>query len=401
MRDNSCVLETHPYFEPWVDPVSGVLSFVLSKRIAPMQKALYYVTPSISADNRWLWFFVAFPPSFTWHLAVLALDTTDPIIRWFPQTLSGSPLVAPEGDHVWVPIEDGIYRLDTNGNVTEILRLPPDMVGHRSLSHLVVELTRSADGRHFLLDSRIGEEWLVSLAEIATGELRVLHRFDRAYFHAAFSPVDPDLFMIGQGPAYDAHTGEKTSVIDQRIWLMDRSGHMGEPLFDDLHFGRNCMWCHEWWTSQGHIQWCDYWTGIWESPATPGRQRALVWSHPGLIHGQCHPGLRYISADENCYRYNGTYPCRLWYYDRETGTEIPIVSGVAECPLPQRDHRAYHIDPHAHFSPDGSMLVHTAGMRGRVDVAITPTEGIVARLRTHGRPPGAWRVPGQTWTGRD
>jgi hypothetical protein len=393
-------LDRHPYFKAWTDPLSAVRSYVLTERVAPIQKGLYFATPSVSQDGRWLWFNATYPPSRQKHLAVVSLDPLDPLIKVFPQELSGGPLITPEGDSAWVPIHDGIYHLDLNGALTEVTRIPESLIKKRALRGHSTELTISADNRHFLIDCKIGNEWIVLLADITTGRIAHVRTFHRAYQHAAFSPVDPDLFILGQGPGYDDYSGEKTSVIDQRIWLLNRSGSMCEPLFPDLHFGQNSMCCHEWWTTSGSVQWCDYWTGIWEATIAP-RERRIVWPHPGLIHGQCHPGLRYLCGDENSYRYNETYPCRLWYYDRQEDREIPVVSGLPHCPIPESDHRSYHIDPHPHFSPDGSLLVHTTGMLDGVDVALTPTAALHEQLASNGHAPGEWDVPGATWSGRD
>ena len=38
-----------PLFTPWRDPVSGVESFILTTRVAPVQQSFYYVTPSLTA----------------------------------------------------------------------------------------------------------------------------------------------------------------------------------------------------------------------------------------------------------------------------------------------------------------------------------------------------------------
>ena len=50
-------------FRPYADPHSGVTSYVLSKRVAPVQKGNYFVNRSISHDGRYLWFQCASPPS--------------------------------------------------------------------------------------------------------------------------------------------------------------------------------------------------------------------------------------------------------------------------------------------------------------------------------------------------
>ena len=53
----------HPYFTEWIDPESGVRSYVLTKKLAPLQQSFYFTNSSFSADEQYLWFYAAFPPS--------------------------------------------------------------------------------------------------------------------------------------------------------------------------------------------------------------------------------------------------------------------------------------------------------------------------------------------------
>jgi hypothetical protein len=91
-------LSTHPHFIPWTDPESGGVSFILNERVAPLQQSLYFTNPSVSDDECWLWFYVAFPPAQYKLLASASLDPAAPFIRYFPASAfsSASPMVAPE-----------------------------------------------------------------------------------------------------------------------------------------------------------------------------------------------------------------------------------------------------------------------------------------------------------------
>jgi hypothetical protein len=373
-------LAKHPYFEPWTDPASGVTSYLLKERVAPIQKGLYYVTPSVSADGRWLWFSAAFPPSHQAFLAAACLDPADPRIRSFPATArGGNPLVLPEGDAVHVPIEDGIWRLAFDGTIVPVLRMPAEIIAGRRLFSLVTDLTVSADGRYFALDSHIGNRWLVSLGEVATGRVTPLRWFAACHHHAAFSPVDPDLMLVNQGPWNDPITGDKFDM-NVRMWLMDTRLTRYEPLFGDLWFGRNCQSCHEWWTADGRICWCDYDRGVFEcDPNAVPRTRTLVWPRP-MWHGQCDPSGRYFCGDQYPYHRTGDKPCRVFFFDRRAGRDVAIVSAMRLPDLPHGEWRPFHLDPHPHFSPDGRFVVYTTTARGTVDVAIAPVEGVLARL---------------------
>jgi hypothetical protein len=49
-------------------------------------------------------------------------------------------------------------------------------------------------------------------------------------------------------------------------------------------------------------------------------------------------------------------------------------------PLPWRDFRAFHIDPHPHFSADGQWVIYTTTALGKVSVALTPVEPLRRQL---------------------
>jgi hypothetical protein len=376
------VLDRHPFFTRWTDPETGAASYLLNERVAPLQKGLYYVTPSISADNRWLWFNAVFPPSRAVFMAVVSLDPERPAIRWFPEThLNGNPLVLPEGNAAYVPIHDGIYRLTADGGLKEMVRLPADLIGYRRLGRVVTGLTVSADGRHLILDSDVGNRTELSLVETATWNLTRLCSLPGVHHHVYFSPTDPELFCIAQAPNYDPVSGDKNDMI-VRMWVMNTAQTRFEPVFGDLWFKHNCMSCHEWWAADGTFCWCDYNEGVYETDvARADRKKTLVWPRP-MCHAQCDRTKRYYVGDQNPYDRTDKSPCRVFFFDRATGRDIAVVSrmGQPDFGAARGDWRSYHLDPHAHFSPDGSAFVYTTTVRGTVDVAVTPVADMLQLL---------------------
>ena len=95
-------LGAHPHFERWVDPESGIESYILSERVAPLQQSFYFVNSSVSPDENWLWFYAAFPPNRQKVLGSVSLDPSNPEITLYPQAgFSGaSPMIAPTSDAV-------------------------------------------------------------------------------------------------------------------------------------------------------------------------------------------------------------------------------------------------------------------------------------------------------------
>jgi hypothetical protein len=377
------ILDGNPYFEPWVDPQSGIVSYILTARVAPVQQGFYFATPSVSRDEQWMWFYTGHPPAERHTLGVVSLDPAKPFIRHYPnaQFTSESPMVDDSGDAIFFCIRESVYRMTLDGEAKAVCTVNPDYIKGRLLKRLATHLTRSADGKYFLLDGALANFWFIALGDIATGEVKVLHEFGRHHNHAQFSPTNPKLFSLAQDWWIDAISGQRFPF-DQRIWLMDTAEQgsaqsMFEPLISNHWFRHGTQACHEWWSPDGWACWVDYEKGVYECDvAAPGpRQAVHVWQGP-LCHAHCDATRRYYCADESPYKWD-RQPCKILFYDRARGKEIAIVSGMPQPPYPRR---YYHIDPHPHFSPRGSYVIYTTTVRGQVDVALAPVAGILERM---------------------
>ncbi len=375
-------LSHHPHFTSWTDPESGVESFLLTERAAPVQQSFYFTSPSLSPDERWLWFYAAFPPAPYRVLGVVSMDPDDPEIHLFPETAfsSNSPLVAAEGDAAYFCSGTSVWRKPMGEPPERVCTLSDDYVAGRELRRFASHLTMSADGKYFLLDGEIGNIWFIAVGDPATGEVRVLHEFGRRHDHAQFSPVDPNLFLIAQDWWNDTVTGRHLPF-DQRTWLMDVQQTRFDPLVPNLWFRHGDpnyelgdRPCHEWWSSDGLVCYTDYDKGAFEC-SIDDRKPRLVWKGP-LCHTHCDATGRFWCADESPYKWKDK-PCEVKFFDRESQKEIHVAAGIPPPPWPRN---LYHIDPHPQISPKGTYVVYTTTVRGMVDVALAPMNGILERL---------------------
>ncbi len=373
------MLSKHPFFEKWTDPKSGIDSYILTKRVAPVQQSFYFTNPSLSADEKWLWFYAAFPPNPHTVLGVVSMDAVDPKIHLFPTAsfTSKSPMVAPEGDAAYFCSGPSVWRVSVGGEVTCICTLSEEYIARRRLTRLATHLTLSADGKYFLLDGEIGNQWFIAVGDQRKGEVKVLHDFGQNYNHAQFSPVDPDLFLIAQDWWRDPISGRYIGY-DLRTWIMDVKQTLFEPLAPNLWFNHGSAISHEWWSADGLICWTDYEEGAYEYDLTD-RQLRLVWPGP-LCHTHCDAARRFWCADESPYKWDRT-PRQVKFFDRQQQREVNIVTAMPQPPMP-RD--PYHLDPHPQISPAGTFVVYTTMVRGVVDVAIAPIAGILDKMTRSG-----------------
>ena len=376
-------LNKHPFFESWQDPVSGVDSFILSKKIAPFQQSFYFTNSSISADEQWLWFYAVFPPNKQRTLAAVSLNPAKPEIKHFPQAgFTGvSPMVAPEGNAVYFCMASSVYKLDISGKVTVVCTVPRDYIAYRNFTIISTHLSMSADGKYLLLDGDLGNFWWVGIGNIETGEVEILRTFANHHNHAQFSTTDPELFLIPEDHWNDKVSGQRFHL-NHRLWLMDikqtRFEAVNPKVWDKLSGA-----AHEWWSKDGLICWNDYQKGTYEcDPYT--LEITHVWKNQ-LCHAHCSSDRQYWCADNNPYKW-GTEAVEILFYDRQNEQQKAIVSAMPQPPVskdlyhlepPYCSRDTYHLDPHPQFSPQNSWIVYTSMAKGSVDIALCPVKSLI------------------------
>lgn len=366
-------------FEPYHDPVSGVTSYLLKRRVAPLQQSFYFVNNPWSADGRYLWFYCAAPPAAGRWLGVI--DMLAQTVHDFPETafLDASPMVDGEGTAYWTT-ESAVWRRgpQPGAKVELVNEMPAELVGHgfghnvpaRYVIRLATHLSMSADRRGVLIDAWAGRENIVGQLPLDGSPFELWHRGPRCFNHGQMSPHDPDLALLAWDWATDPVSGDLYKS-DNRLWLM-RRGKPIAPLFPEPV---NCT--HEWWDRDGEHVW---FVGHPRPLRTPdGREadnaawrvrlsdlrleRMCDW----FWHAHDSPCGRYIVGDRRGEMYRGT-PSSVHLVDRANRREVAIISRNPEHITPGRQ---YHIDPHPRFSECGRFITHTTTVRGQVDVAVT------------------------------
>jgi Tol biopolymer transport system component len=372
-------LAHHLFFVPWTDPQSGVTSFILNERVAPVQQSFYFTNASVSPDERWLWFYCAAPPNPQSTLGVVSLDPSRPMIRHFPAAgfTSASPMVSPAGEEpgCYLAVGPSVWFQPLDGEARVVCTLGDDFVAGRTLFRLATHLTLSADGRLFLLDGQVGNSYFIALGDRRSGQVRVVKELANNHNHGQFSPIHPELFTVAHDHTHDPITGRRLHF-DNRIWLLDIHDSRYEGLTPHRYCKPHHAIAHEWWSRDGWVCYVDYDSGAYELDLAT-RKLQHVWPTP-LCHVHCDhlTPRRWWCADESPYKWDQK-PCEVRFFDRTTGRQAQIVSAMPPPPLPRK---SYHLDPHPQFSPRDSWIVYTTTVRGRVDVALCPVEAL--KLRT-------------------
>ena len=146
---------------------------------------------------------MAHPPGRGWFEAVVDLDparaTVTPLLGTYKNE-SENGMLNVSGDQAWIVNEGRIHRYDL-ANLDEpqqVFQLPQELTRGRKVFRTVTDLTMTSDGRHFVLDSHIGNQYHIGTVEVASGTYRELASFGNNHHHTICSRHDPNLFLINR-----------------------------------------------------------------------------------------------------------------------------------------------------------------------------------------------------------
>lgn len=373
--------ETSGLFSRWTNPSNGVASFVLTKRIAPVQQSFYYTHPSFSNDGRFLWLRVGYPPRGGMHsvqtLAVADLKTGE--VRAYQETQfpAESVMVDPLTAEVYWTNQFDVWKRGPlpGDDAVHVGRFPQSLAEGR-LALLATHPTFSADRRTLNIDARFIRNDCTPVCFI--GELpldgapfELWKKVEGQYLdHGLFSPVDRNLQLVAHEFWQDAARAGRVcdgSIPYHRIWLA-RRGEPIEPLLKEpvSHSG------HEWWSADGqHIYYLHYGVGV-RKVSLATREEILVW--PGhLSHAHCDRTGRYFVADRM--DEPGNPDCHVLFHDTVTGKSVDIVN---RGPLAAHLTRCTHLHPHPQFCLNDRYVCYTTTVHDRVDVALAPVADLIA-----------------------
>jgi len=366
-------LKNSPLFTPYTHPESGVTIYLLTRKVAPVQEAFYFVNSGFSASGRYLWFYCAFPPSGTAGqgrtLAVLDFERGE--ITHFPETQfnHASPMVDPSSGHIYWGMGSSIWTRgpQPGGSADLVGSLPADLVGSRTVHRIATHLTRSADGQNLFIDAEVGLQFIFGTLPASGGSFDFWHRFDRNYNHAQFSPTDPNAVLFAQENHPDALTG-LTFPITNRLWLL-RKGQDPRPLLPEPR-----KTSHEWWDASGQHAWTVWGNEAWRVSIETGQVETVLFPNH-VWHAHSTRDNAYIIADTNQRFYRGC-PSGVGFLNRATGRYIKLVDNPE---MPTHTGRNYHIDPHPRFNLDDQIVTFTTTLRGEVDLALAYTADLIDR----------------------
>lgn len=355
-------------FAPVTYPESDVTSYVLTRRIAPVQQGFYFVNDSMSADGRYLWFYCAFPPAL--HRTLAVVDLVEQEVRHFPETNAAGAHVDPgAGDLFWCEGAT-LWRRSpcAEGIPVRVNQLPTELVGGRDVTSLASHLTRSADGKAFFINAKVGLEYIFGALPLDGGPFQPWWRFNRHHNHAQFSPTDPDTVLFAQEFHNDPITGLRFPITN-RLWLMKR-GKAPRPILREPRFVS-----HEWWDPDGEHVWCvDVGNNneTWRVRIADGEVERIAFPRQ-CWHSHSSHDEQMIVGDSNNGFFRGC-ASTVHFMNRDTGKVIVLAKHEERTDYIGRH---YHIDPHPRFCCNDQYVVFTTLFNNEVALAVTPVGHLI------------------------
>ena len=160
--------ETSKHFKKYVDR-SGVVSYILATRVAPVQQSFYFTNRSMSEDGRFLWFICTYPPSSTRAFAVLDFETDEIIPHYEMIGAGSSPAIEQKTGDAFFANGRGLYRvpalapqesveLSTASKVSRIVvdRFQKSLQGDKPCAGVqATHLSFTPDGKEAMIDTQL------------------------------------------------------------------------------------------------------------------------------------------------------------------------------------------------------------------------------------------------------
>ncbi len=377
--------ETSRHFKKYTDK-SGVVSYILNTRVAPIQQSFYYINSAMSDDDRFLWFMCKYPPSTCTLFAVLDFETDE---IFFHPEMDGAdnPYIDHKTGEAYFCNGRGLYRVSpTDPEKIEqyssadkvsrrvIDRFQKNLKGEKTCGGVrATHLSFTGDMSEAMIDTQmscIGTK--VGTIDMKTGDYTEWTKVEgRMYNHAQMNPADSDLAFVNEDFFTD-HDGTYHLIrrLEDgtlcRIILVHRDGRAEvlPPMFKERA-------THEWWAIDGKSLYSvDMTMGICRYTLDDGKWELRV---PGKTwHGHSSRDDRYYVSDIDLVEQNFRgCESAVRFYNYETKKEVRIITENPRWNAPDNQN-PYHMDPHPQFTAGDRYIGHTTTVDGHIDVALTP-----------------------------
>ena len=400
------------YFDKYVDPVSGVVSYWFKSELKEFPdkyntQSTYYLTKSMTDDLRFCYFFVSTKEKdgrLPTERSARIFDFKERKLYTFPGTDGCYPYLDNKTDVLYYfemnPAKNGVRDggrfwkrdlLNAPKSPVQLASLPKAVAPtgcyvNRALSHI----TLTQDKQWVFLDSWVNDRFIQGMLNIYTGEWDEWSRNnnEKHLTHGQINPKnDKEVFLAmdswddSQGVHHSIDSFyDKEKDVFPKIHIMSPDGSYRiidprDASNNNNNYVTHCMWHYD----GDHLYWCasgvnirNVRTGKHEYPY---QKRA---THCNLTYD-----MKYITLDNDQLAGDGDFDgwrggrWRVTFFNRETGKSVDLITESPAITTKDKPSRI-HPDPHPHFVCNDKYIVCTmADKTGYLRWSITPVDQLI------------------------
>ena len=375
--------ETSSLFRRHVEPLTGMVSFILEQRIAENQQSLYFTQQSMTDDGRFIVFDISGGERGNRKSLALADLQDDELVPL--EIRGGIPFLdTSTADLYWFQ-SDGLYRMALAAQPRQpekLCEIPQELrSAGKQIRGLATHLTLTRDRRKAFMDARVDDRFIQGMLDISTGRFEIWGEEDVCVNHGQINPVNDRLALCAHETRWTdsnhvEHRIQNVNGVYPRLLLMEPGGkrHIVPPM--------NNYATHEYWAADGKgFYYCsggDQYGVIYCDLATEKQQRLAP----------VHAAHATMTADRQFFTYDHAvgpwYRGCAWqvgFYNAASKKETFLYKALPA--FNDKEHPSkLHPDPHPQFVCGGKYIICTINHGdGRMDLSVTPVAPLIAATK--------------------
>jgi len=375
--------ETSRLFRKFVEPTSGVVSYILETRVAENQQSLYFTQKSMTDDGRFIVVDLSGGSRGNKKSLGLVDLLADEIV---PLEISGSiPFLDTQAARVYWFEPTGLYKLDLRTvprQKQKLCDIPPQLKAEgQDVRSFATHVTLTADRRKVFMDARVDDRFIQGLLDIKTGQFEQWGEEPVCVNHGQINPTNDRLALCAHETRWTdsrnvEHRIQNVDGVYPRLLLVEPENkrRIIPPL--------NNYATHEHWAADGQgFYYCssgpEY--GVIYCDLASGQQRRAAPVH--AAHATMTADRRYFTYDHSVGPWYRGCAWQVGFYNSVTKKEVFLYT-VLPAFNTQQNPSKLHPDPHPQFVCGDRYIICTINHGdGRMDLSVTPVAPLVEKTQ--------------------
>ncbi len=375
--------QTSKLFRKYVDPQSGVVSYVLDTRIAEEQQSLYFTQKSMTEDGRFIVFWICGGERGNRKACAVVDFLTDEVS---PLEVYGSRPFLDTKTAIFYWFEpDGFYRMDLRAasrQKEKLCDIPKELLaeGKRLLS-CATHVTLTHDRSKVFMDARVDDRFIQGLLDFRTGRFEKWGEEAACVNHGQIHPFNDRLALCAHETRWTdsrnvQHRIQNIDGVYPRLLLVEPEGkrRIIPPM--------NNYATHEHWSADGKgFYYCSHGEqyGVIYYDLASGKQQRVAPVRAS--HATMSADHRYFTYDASVGGWWRGCSWRVGFYNSATKKEIFLYS-VLPAFNTRENPSKLHPDPHPQFVCGDRYIICTINHGdGRMDLSVTPVAPLIEKTQ--------------------